>query len=34
MNDFLSDSLPIVEEAIVRQGMLEHVDLPRPLEYS
>ena len=34
VNDFLSDPLPVVEEAIVGQGVLEHVDLTRPLEYS
>ena len=34
VNDFLSDPLPVVEEAIVGQGVLEHVDLTGPLEYS
>ena len=34
LDDFLSDSLAVVEEAVVGQSVLEHVDLPRPLEYS
>ena len=33
LDDLLRDPLAIVEEAVVRQGMLEYIDLTRPLEY-
>ena len=31
-DDFLCDPVAIVKEAVVGQGVLEHVDLSRPLE--
>ena len=31
-DDLLCDPVAIVEEAVVGQGVLEHVDLSRPLE--
>ena len=33
LDDLLRDPLAIVEETVVRQGMLEYIDLTRPLEY-
>ena len=33
LDDLLRDPLAIVEETVVRQGVLEYIDLTRPLEY-